>query len=108
MNISEKLSFFGIRYALLAFWLSGIIVLVEIFSNLPKEKTQRFFFLQIVMCAAMIFLAGRFWEKYIIMVLPSLFILLGHSMKPPNKILAYSIICLFYVLNIVGFYILPL
>lgn len=104
IKLSDAISFFPLRYVFLLFWFLGILVLAEAFSNTSRDKRLNFFHFQIIVCAAIMFFAWLFWEKYIMMIQPSIFILLAYQMKPPNKILAYTIVSFLYIINMAGFY----
>ena len=104
IGLSEKISFFGLRYILLFFWFLGALTMVEAIRNTRRNENFAFFRFQLITCAAMLLLINFFWEKYSMMILPAIFILLAHNMKLPNRTIAYSIVIFLYVINTAGFY----
>ena len=104
IGLSEKMPFFGLRYILLFFWFLGALAIVEAIRNTWRDKNFAFFHFQLITCGIMFLAVNFFWEKYIMMILPAIFILLAHNMKLPNKTIAYSIAAFLYIINIAGFY----
>jgi hypothetical protein len=105
IGLSEKMPLFGLRYILLFFWFLGALTIVEAIRNTWRNENFAFFRFQLITCAVMLLFINFFWEKYSMMILPAIFILLAHNMKLPNRAVAYAMVCLLCIINAVGFYI---
>jgi len=91
------------------FWLIGAFVIAQVVLMAFIDREINIFYIQFLLAFIMVlFLTWYFSERYILLILPWLLILLSKNFKMPARRLAVGFVVFLYLLNITGFYLFVL